>query len=200
MRSEAYIGRLETRRRAMAARWERNTRLHIHQWMVNPIETSVRLEIHASMDNSAAIRSRTLTSGMVVRGFDKDSWVQLEGEDGYVCKSGLLVKMEKWIIGSTAQRIFASASWNSEVIGNKPSGAVVSGYDFQGWIRLANEPGYMSIFGNTTDFVRMTWESFAEGLVDRETVEAELCFDVFEPHDDSGSTTISLTDSPQHSY
>merc|ERR1712151_417725 len=92
--------------------------------------------------------------------------------------------MEKWLIGPSAEEpVFASTNAERS-IGVKPIGAVVYGFNFWGCGKLFNEPGYilMCRSNEASNLVEMSWQSYAEGLLDDETVESELLFDVFETH------------------
>jgi hypothetical protein len=150
------------------------------------------------MSDTAEILAEQFTLGMVVRGYDKGEWIQLADEPGYVRKSRSLVKVDKWLVGpAVGANVFASTKPDSKVIGTKPIGTIVRGYNFKGRVKLADEPGFffLSCAEGDDNLIKMTWESFADGLVDSETVEVELLYDMFEAHEDEIARTTSSTDS-----
>jgi len=87
------------------------------------------------------------------------------------------VKELKWVLdpAGTAS-VHAEPDDRSKVLGTKSSGEVVCGYSCGGWLKLANEPGYIGIQiqGGAPDVVRVSWQSFAEGVLDAEAAAEQL--------------------------
>lgn len=141
----------------------------IYAWRVLP-EAGVRVR-SAPEGSSAVLSSKEQDSA--VRGWERDGWVGLVDEPGYIRLSdrGRLsleqVQVDAWrVVTKHGLYVRSRKDTSSRVLGVKPPGTVVLGHREGDWVALLDQPGFLLVSSASRIFLKRTSAVTDEGAVE----------------------------------